>query len=63
MEDFGELQSLFGGWIPAGALASSAKGCNSRNRLFSMADTFWVFLFQVMSPLGTCREEVRKAQS
>jgi hypothetical protein len=63
VEDFGELQNMFKKQLPAGALKRARKGANSRERLFSMASTFWIFLFQVLSPSGACREAVRKAQA
>ena len=63
IEDFGELQSMFKKQLPAGALKRTEKGGNSRERLFSMKSTFWIFLFQVLSPAGACREAVRKAQA
>ena len=63
VEHFGELQSMFGSRIPEGVLAPTAAGPNSRDRRFSMDSTFWVFLFQVLSPMAACREAVRKAQA
>jgi Transposase DDE domain len=63
VEDFGELQNMFKKQLPAGALKRARKGANSRERLFSLASTFWIFLFQVLSPSGACREAVRKAQA
>lgn len=63
VEDFGELHSMFRKQIPVGTLARTRKGANSRERLFGMESTFWIFLFQVLSPNGACREAVRKAQA
>jgi hypothetical protein len=63
VEDFGELQNLFKKQLPAGVLKRTSAGANSRDRLFSMASTFWIFLFQVLSPSAACREAVRKAQA
>ena len=63
VDDFGEFQSMFKKQLPAGALKRTQKGANSRERLFGMESTFWIFLFQVLSPAGACREAVRKAQA
>ena len=62
-EDLGQLQSVFGGYLPKGSLARSRKGANSRQRLFTTESTFWAFLFQVLSPQCACREVVRKVQA
>jgi hypothetical protein len=63
VEDFGEFQSMFKKQLPSGILARTKAGANSRERMFGMAATFWIFLFQVLSPSGACREALRKAQA
>ena len=55
-----ELRQLFGAYFPAALLAPNSCGNNSRQRLFSLEVTFWAFLDQVLTPMGPCRETVRK---
>ena len=62
-EDFGQLQGLFGGHLPKGALRPARAGTGSRRRIFSSEVTFWAFLFQVLCPGCACREVVRKVQA
>ena len=57
------LCELFGPWLPAALLAPTAKGINSRQRLYPLPLTFWAFLSQVLSPGSSCREVVRKVQA
>lgn len=63
VEDFGQMQRVFSGCLPAGALAAARAGAGSRRRIFSTENTFWAFLFQVLSPLCGCREIVRNVQA
>jgi len=58
-----ELMSVFGAWVPFSRLERKAKKANSRSRDYSLAVTFWAFLWQVMTPRTPCREVVRKVQS
>lgn len=58
-----ELMSVFGAWIPFTALQRKSKKANSRCRDYSLAVTFWAFLWQVLTPRTPCREVVRKIQS
>jgi hypothetical protein len=58
-----QLAGTFGRHLPKGALAPTKAGANSRRRLFSLENTFWVFLFQVLTPGCACREAVRKFQA
>ncbi len=58
-----ELMSVFGAWIPSGALERKKVGKNSRQRDYSLSVTFWAFLWQVLTPRTPCREVVRKVQS
>jgi hypothetical protein len=55
-----ELRQLFGAYFPAALLAPNSCGNNSRKRIFCLEVTFWAFLDQVLTPMGPCRESVRK---
>lgn len=56
------LQTLWGPLLdPLLNAAKKAKGPNSRERLWPLAQTFWTFLSQVFCPGSSCRESVRKA--
>jgi hypothetical protein len=55
-----ELRRLFGCYVPAALLAANASGDNSRERIYTLEVTFWSFLDQVQTPMGSCREAVRK---
>ena len=57
------LSEIFGAWLPSTLLAPSARGLNSRKRLYPLELTFWAFLSQVLSPGSSCREIVRKVQA
>lgn len=56
------LCEVFGTWMPGSALTPPVSGPNSRRRKFPMKVTFWAFLSQILSPLSSCRESVRKVQ-
>ena len=58
-----ELMSVFGAWIPFSRLQPKSEKANSRRRDYSLAVTFWAFLWQVLTPQTACREVVRKVQS
>ncbi len=58
-----ELMGVFGGWIPFARLQPKPEKANSRCRDYSLAVTFWAFLWQVLTPRTACREVVRKVQS
>ena len=58
-----ELMSVFGAWIPFTRLQPKTAKANSRCRDYSLAVTFWAFLWQVLTPRTPCREVVRKVQS
>jgi len=58
-----ELMSVFGAWVPFSRLQPKARKANSRCRDYSLAVTFWAFLWQVLTPQTPCREVVRKIQS
>ena len=57
------LSEVFGPWLPTVLLAPTARGVNSRKRLYPLRLTFWAFLSQVWSPGSSCREIVRKVQA
>jgi hypothetical protein len=50
-----ELVTLFGAWLTLGGHLGSG-----RDRLFTPSRTFWLFLAQVFSADGSCREVVRR---
>jgi hypothetical protein len=54
--DIGRLMGVFGPWVDADALLGSGR----RERLYTPARVFWLFLSQVLSPDGACREAVQK---
>lgn len=58
-----ELMGVFESWIPFARLQPKAQKENSRCRDYSLAVTFWAFLWQVLTPQTACREVVRKVQS
>jgi hypothetical protein len=55
-----ELEQLFGGCLPSGLLAQAKAGRNSRKRVYTVAVTFWTFLWQVLNPGSSTRSAVRK---
>src|SRR5678816_2002474 len=57
------IQSLFASALPSELLVPQAHGCHSRERIFTLALTFWAFLAQILSPGTSCREVVRQVQS
>ena len=59
----GKLTGLFGKYIHDRRLDPADTGVGSRQRLFSLRTTFWVFLAQVLTPDGSCREALRKLQA
>lgn len=58
-----DLYSLFGDLIPDKLLGPSEKGANSRSRSLPPKVTFWAFVAQVLTPLTSCREIVRKVEA
>ena len=58
-----ELMHIFGAWIPFSRLQPKGEKANSRQRDYSLAVTFWAFLWQVLTPRTPCLEVVRKVQS
>jgi len=57
-----ELEQLFKACLPAGLLAQADEGPNSRERVYSVAVTFWTFLWQVLNR-ASCRSAVRKVMA
>ena len=57
------LDLLFGALWPAGLLAQSDQGPNSREHIYSVRRTFFGFLYQVLNPGCPCREVVRQIQA
>jgi hypothetical protein len=57
------LDALFGPLLPAGLLAQTAEGPNSREHVYSVRRTFFGFLYQALNPACPCREVVRQIQS
>jgi hypothetical protein len=45
--------------LPPGLLSQRDKGPNSRQRLYTLPNTFWAFLYQAFNPGCPCREAVR----
>ena len=58
-----QLELLFGSLIPPGLLAQTDEKANSRDRIFSLRRTFWLFLYQVLNPGSPCREAVRQIRA
>lgn len=58
-----DLELLFSHLFPSHLLSQSDHGPNSRDRLFSIRRTFWLFLSQVLTPNTPCRSVVRQAQA
>lgn len=58
-----ELERLFGALLPAALLGQAPKGPNSRERVFTLRRTFWLFLSQVLTPNSSCRMMVRELQA
>jgi hypothetical protein len=57
------VQNLFACALPQELLLPQSHGCHSRERIFTLALTFWAFLAQILSPGTSCREIVRQVQS
>ena len=58
-----QIRQLFGSFVPDALLAPASCGHNSRQRIFSLEVVFWAFLDQVQTPMGSCREAVRKVMA
>lgn len=62
-KSFKQMGEIFGRFIPAKFLKQESSGTMSRRRLFTIENTFWSFLGQVLDADGGCREAVKKLQS
>jgi hypothetical protein len=58
-----ELEQLFGSCLPPGLLSQTDEGPNSRQRVYTVAVTFWTFLWQVLNPGSSARSAVRKVMA
>lgn len=58
-----ELQDLLGPGLPTHLLSAAEEGHFSRERVYTLAITFWTFLWQIMNPGSSCREAVRKLRA
>jgi len=55
-----QLDLLLSPLLPAGLLAQTDEGPNSRERIYTVRRTFFGFLFQVLKPDCSCREIVQQ---
>jgi Transposase DDE domain len=58
-----ELEQLFGSCLPPGLLSPADEGPNCRRRVYSLAVTFWTFLWQVLNPGSSTCSAVRKVMA
>ena len=58
-----ELELVFAGIFPPQLLAQADDGPNSRERVFTLRRTFWLFLCQTLTPHTSCRAIVRQVQA
>lgn len=58
-----ELELFFAAIFPFHLLAQADDGLNSRERVFTIRRTFWLFLSQVLTPHTSCRAIVRQVQA
>jgi IS4 transposase len=58
-----ELEQLFGSCLTPGLLSQADEGPNSRQRVYTVAVTFWTFLWQVLNPGSSTRSAVRKVMA
>lgn len=62
-KSFSQLDACFGRYLSTEKLKPKSSGNHSRQRLYSLFNTFWVFFSQVLEPDGGCREAVAKLQA
>lgn len=60
---FRQVGELFGQFVPGHLLKQTKTGSMSRRRIYSLENTFWAFLTQVLSADRGCKGVVRKMQS
>jgi hypothetical protein len=58
-----DLEAEFGRYLPKTLFQPTDRGAGSRQRIFTVARTFWCFLWQVLQPRTPCRAVVRKVQA
>ena len=58
-----EVEDQFARFLPKKLLQRAPEKKGSRDRIYSRRRTFWLFLWQVLSPETSCRAVVRKAQA
>jgi hypothetical protein len=58
-----EVEDQFARFLPKNLLARAPEKKGSRDRIYSLRRTFWLFLWQVLSPKTSCRAVVRKVQA
>ncbi len=58
-----ELSVFLGDIIPTNILKPNDCGVNSRRRIFSKENTFWLFFSQIINADGGCKEVVRQLQN
>jgi hypothetical protein len=58
-----EVEDQFARFLPKKLLERAPEKEGSRDRIYSRRRTFWLFLWQVLSPKTSCRAVVRKAQA
>ncbi|KAB2659710.1 MAG: IS4 family transposase, partial [Verrucomicrobia bacterium] len=58
-----ELECFFASVFPESLFVSAPAGPNSRKRLFTLQRTFWLFLFQALTPKTALREACHQLRS
>ncbi|MEI7837158.1 MAG: IS4 family transposase [Planctomycetota bacterium] len=58
-----ELECFFASVFPENLFAAAPSGPNSRERLFTLQRTFWLFLFQALTPKTSLREACHHLRS
>jgi hypothetical protein len=58
-----QIEQRFAHALPPALLAQNAEDAHSRERVFTLARTFWGWLWQVLQAHTSCREVVRQVQA
>lgn len=58
-----ELEFFFSSLFPSNLFDTETSGANSRERLFTLRRTFWLFLFQALTPKTSLREACHHLRS